>query len=266
MTNLDLARRQFFTSSASGLGALALASLLNQDGLIGAESSSDRSADPLHPKAPHFAPKAKACIFFLPEGAPSHIDLFDPKPKLQEMHGQKLPDSMTEKVRFAFIKKETAVLLGSKRKFTPHGKSGMELSDFLPHLGTCADDICLVRSMHTGANGLDPAISLPYRYTIDIHDPRHRAIGAPCTQRLRPAVGPRRCKSLFSETVQQALKLAVVIFDPINWRQGDVKRFPHRLRCPKESRSSLQLALNPSQHRVPIQGERHTRPNSFCPE
>jgi hypothetical protein len=153
---IDLARRKFFTSSASGLGMLALSSLFQQDGLLAGDSA-DRSADPLKPKSPHFAPKAKACIFFLPEGAPSHIDLFDPKPKLAKMHGQKLPESMTQNVRFAFIKKETAVLLGSKRKFTKHGKSGMELSDFLPHLGSCADDICLVRSMHTDAFNHHPA-------------------------------------------------------------------------------------------------------------
>src|SRR5687768_9547113 len=145
--SIQLARRQFFTSSASGLGLLALASLLQRDGLLASESS--EPASPLAPKAPHFAPQAKACIFFLPEGAPSHIDLFDPKPKLQELHGQKLPDSMTKNVRFAFIKKETAVLWGSKRQFARHGACGMELSDFLPHLGGCADDICLVRGMHT---------------------------------------------------------------------------------------------------------------------
>jgi hypothetical protein len=155
---LLLARRQFFTSSASGLGMLALASLLQQDGLLAADNDgNESSANPLAPKAPHFAPKAKSCIFFLPEGAPSHIDLFDPKPKLQELHKQKLPDSMTEKVRFAFIKKETAVLWGSQRKFTKHGECGMELSDFLPHLGSCADDICLVRSMHTDAFNHHPA-------------------------------------------------------------------------------------------------------------
>src|SRR5262245_43538185 len=130
---LLLARRQFFTSSASGLGMLALASLLNQDGLLAAEST-NTSANPLAPKSPHFTPKAKSCIFFLPEGAPSHIDLFDPKPKLQELHKQQLPESMTANVRFAFIKKETAVLWGSQRKFTKHGSCDMELSDFLPHL------------------------------------------------------------------------------------------------------------------------------------
>jgi hypothetical protein len=150
-----LARRQFFTSSASGLGAMALASLLQNDGLLAA--SSDRSTDPLAPRAPHFAPKAKNCIFFLPEGAPSHIDLFDPKPKLNDLHGQKLPESMTKNVRFAFIQKESAVLLGCNRKFAQHGECGMELSDFLPHLSTSADDICLVRSMHTDAFNHHPA-------------------------------------------------------------------------------------------------------------
>lgn len=153
---IDLARRQFFTSSASGIGLLALASLLREHGAM-ADESVDRAHDPLAPKPPHFAPKAKRCIFFLPEGAPSHIDLYDPKPKLQAMHGEKLPDSMTEKVRFAFIKKETAVLWGSPRKFTAHGECGMELSDYLPHIGQCADDIALVRSMHTDAFNHHPA-------------------------------------------------------------------------------------------------------------
>ncbi len=160
--SIDLLRRQFFTSSASGLGALALASLLRQDGLLGGERNAAegvpyRANDPLAPKAPHFAPKAKSCIFFLPEGAPSHIDLFDPKPKLRELHGQALPESMTKNVRFAFIKKETAVLWGSKREFTKHGECGMELSDFLPQIGSCADDICLIRGMHTDAFNHHPA-------------------------------------------------------------------------------------------------------------
>src|SRR5262249_40620069 len=97
-------RRDFLTSAASGVGMLALASLLRDDGVLAAESCV--AADPLLPRAPHFAPKAKACICIYLEGAPSQIDLFDPKPKLNELHGQKLPDSMTEKVRFAFIRKE----------------------------------------------------------------------------------------------------------------------------------------------------------------
>jgi hypothetical protein len=147
---LHQSRRDFLTSSASGIGLLALASLLRDDGLLAAEANSD-VVNPLAPKPPHFAPKARSCICIYLEGAPSQIDLFDPKPKLNELHGQKLPESMTKNVRFAFIQKEAARLLGSPRKFTKHGQCGMELSDFLPHLATCADDIALVRSMHTEA-------------------------------------------------------------------------------------------------------------------
>src|SRR5687767_4390939 len=138
-------RRNFLATTANGVGMLALASLLNGDGLLGAESRLTKTEpdNPLAPRPPHFAPKAKNCIFIYLEGAPSQIDLFDPKPKLNELDGQKLPDSMTEKVRFAFIQKEGARLLGSPRQFTRHGRCGMELSDFLPHFATCADDVCL---------------------------------------------------------------------------------------------------------------------------
>ena len=111
-------RRNFLATSASGIGTLALASLLQQEGLLAAEST----ANPLTPKAPHFAPKAKRCIFIYLEGAPSQIDLFDPKPKLNELDGQPLPESMTKNVRFAFIQKETARLMGSPRKFSKHGR------------------------------------------------------------------------------------------------------------------------------------------------
>src|SRR5215212_7588378 len=94
-------RRDFFTTSANGIGALALASLLNDDGLL----AGDSPAGPMLPRAPHFAPKAKNCICIYLEGAPSQIDLWDPKPKLNELHGQPLPESMTRNVRFAFIQK-----------------------------------------------------------------------------------------------------------------------------------------------------------------
>src|SRR5438445_9371011 len=136
-------RRDFLTTSASGIGTLALAALLQQDGLLAAEST---STDPLAPKPPHSPAKAKSCICIYLEGAPSQIDLFDPKPKLNELDGQKLPESMTQKVRFAFIRKETARLMGSRRTFTKHGQSGIELSDFLPHLATCVDDMAMIRS------------------------------------------------------------------------------------------------------------------------
>ena len=138
-------RRDFLTTAASGIGMLALASLFRDEGLLAAENPSD----PFSPRRPHFAPKAKSCIFIFMEGAPSQMDLFDPKPKLNELNGQKLPESLTKEMRFAFIQKESAVLMGSPRKFGPHGQCGMELSDLLPHIGSCADEIALIRSMHT---------------------------------------------------------------------------------------------------------------------
>jgi hypothetical protein len=144
-----LTRRHFLTSGASGVGLLALAALLRDDGLLAAER--ETTSNPLAPKPPHFAPKAKRCICFYLEGAPSQIDLWDPKPKLNELNGQPLPESMTKNVRFAFIKKEGAKLLGSPRKFKKHGQCGMELSDFLPHLATRVDDIAWIRSMRTDA-------------------------------------------------------------------------------------------------------------------
>jgi hypothetical protein len=142
-------RRDFLATSASGIGTLALASLLRDEGLLAAEAT--KASDPLAVKAPHFAPKAKACICIYLEGAPSQLDLFDPKPKLNELNGQPLPESLTKNVRFAFIKKEGARILGSPRKFAKHGDSGMVFSDLLPHLATCADEICMIRSMHTDA-------------------------------------------------------------------------------------------------------------------
>src|SRR5262245_7616899 len=104
---IQLTRRDFLTTSASGIGLLALASVLGEEGLLAVEDP----RDPLAPRQPHFAPKAKSCIFIFMEGAPSQMDLFDPKPKLNELDGQKLPESLTKEVRFAFIQKETAVLM-----------------------------------------------------------------------------------------------------------------------------------------------------------
>jgi hypothetical protein len=144
-------RRAFLTSTAAGLGLAAIADLLQDDALRASDDvrGSDAPLSPLAPRLPHFAPRAAHCIFINLFGGPSQADLFDPKPLLKERHGQPLPESFTKNVRFAFLQKETATLLGSPRTFSRHGESGLELSDLLPHLGTCADDLCVIRSMHT---------------------------------------------------------------------------------------------------------------------
>jgi hypothetical protein len=141
-------RREFLNTTASGLGMAALGSMLTRDGLMPAASAAD-GGNPLAPTQPHFDAKAKACIFIFMAGAPSHIDLFDEKPVLRERHGQPLPESMLEKVRFAFIDKKNALLQGSPYRFHQHGECGMPLGELLPHLGSVADDLLLIRSLHT---------------------------------------------------------------------------------------------------------------------
>ena len=156
-------RRNFFRHCAGGIGAIALADLLQVDG-YGA------SADPLAPKAPMFAPKAKNVIFMFMEGGPSQLDLFDPKPELRKWDGKPLPASLTKDLKLAFIK-PTAAVLASERQFAPRGQCGMEISDFLPHLGEVADDICLIRSMHTDAFNHHPGQLLLFSGTTQVGRP-----------------------------------------------------------------------------------------------
>ncbi|MEX2215854.1 MAG: DUF1501 domain-containing protein, partial [Phycisphaeraceae bacterium] len=154
--NAHHSRREFLNTTASGLGMAALGAMLTNDGLMSSAGAAEAGTaealpdiNPLRPREPHFDAKAKACIFIFMAGAPSHIDLFDPKPELIKRHGQPLPDSMLDKVRFAFIKKENALLQGSPFKFSQHGKSGMVFSELLPHIGSVADDLLMIRSLHS---------------------------------------------------------------------------------------------------------------------
>ena len=138
-----ITRRHFFKQSGLGIGGLALSTLLD-------ERLFAQAAEPaLAPRAPHFAPKAKNVIFLFMAGAPTQIDLFDCKPALQKHDGEEIPPEFVPKgERFAFIK-GTPRLLGSPFTFQRHGQSGAELSELLPNLATIADEIAIVRSMHT---------------------------------------------------------------------------------------------------------------------
>lgn len=140
---MDWTRRDFFRRGSIGLGTMALADLLRTAGYAA-------PADPLAPHKGHFEGKAKNVIFLFMEGAPSQMDLFDPKPGLQKWHGKPLPASVTKDLKLAFIK-PTAAVLASPRKFAPAGQAGIELSDLLPHLRTVSDDVCFVRSMVSDA-------------------------------------------------------------------------------------------------------------------
>src|SRR5437667_11217241 len=138
-------RRWFFQQCGVGLGAIALGQLLRESGW-----ASPADLSPLAPKEPHFTPKAKRVIFLFMAGAPSHLELFDYKPALEKWNGKPPPDDLVKGYRAAFIN-PNAALLGPKFKFARHGQSGAELSELLPHLAEVADDIAIVKSMHTDA-------------------------------------------------------------------------------------------------------------------
>jgi hypothetical protein len=149
-----ITRRWFFKQCGVGLGAMALNSLL-MESLFG-KSATPSQTNPLAPKAPHFTPKAKRVIYLFMAGAPSHLDLFDYKPELAKWNGKLPPADLLKGYRAAFIN-PSSKLLGPKFKFSKYGNSGAELSELLPRLGEVADDIAIVKSMHTDAFNHAPA-------------------------------------------------------------------------------------------------------------
>jgi len=155
-------RRRFLREVGGGVGMLGLGHILGLEGRA--------ATGPLAPKKPHFPATAKNVIFMFMEGAPSQMDLFDPKPELQKISGQTLPESLTSQLRLAFIKKDAKVL-ASPRVFKKHGQSGIELSDYIPNIATCADDMCLVRSMYTEAFNHHPGQLLLFSGSIQIGRP-----------------------------------------------------------------------------------------------
>ncbi|QOV90763.1 DUF1501 domain-containing protein [Humisphaera borealis] len=166
---LKTTRRHFFRDCGVGVGKIALASLLTDR--LGSRFASATTADNtgeaargaagsvrgvMTPKASHFPGKAKAVIQLFMAGAPSQLDLFDYKPELVKLEGKPLPPSVYGNQRYAFIRPDAAVM-GPRFKFNKYGKSGLEIADVLPHLGTVADDICVIRSMKTDQFNHAPA-------------------------------------------------------------------------------------------------------------
>src|SRR5205814_8597539 len=111
------------------------------------------------PGLPHFAPKAKRVIYMFQNGAPSHVDLFDYKPKLKEWHGKEIPPEIQGGKRLSTMTglQKAKPVLSEITKFAQHGKSGAWVSDFLPHTASMADELCFIKSMHTGAVNHAPA-------------------------------------------------------------------------------------------------------------
>jgi hypothetical protein len=158
----ELNRRHFLRNSGLGLGSVALSSLLADDGLRAAVPTPPLE-NPFGPRPglPHFAPKAKRVIYLFQSGAPSQIDLFDHKPKLNQLRATELPDSVRKGQRITTMTsgQKSFPVAPSAFHFTRHGQSGADLSELLPHTASIADDICIIRSMQTEAINHDPAIT-----------------------------------------------------------------------------------------------------------
>jgi len=150
----ELTRRTFFKQVGYGIGGLALTALLRDSGV--AQQVMQKRTDPMAPRAPHFKAKAKAIIYLFMAGAPSQIDLFDPKPLLVKHNGEPISEDIVKGERFAFIK-GTPRLLGSPFQFSHVGQSGQQVSELLPHFKEIADDVAIVRSMQTDQFNHAPA-------------------------------------------------------------------------------------------------------------
>ena len=146
-------RRQLLGRGAGGLGATALALLL--------KGAAPQAAPPARVAQSRFAPRVKRVIYLFQSGGPSQIDLFDHKPRLRELHGSELPDSVRKGQRLTEMTHKQASLpcAGSAFDFIRHGESGLKFSEILPHTGAIADQLCLVRSVNTEAINHDPAIT-----------------------------------------------------------------------------------------------------------
>jgi len=144
-----LSRREMLAKVGTGMGSLGLAALLADEA---ARAAPAKNANPLAPKAPHFAPRAKHVIHLFMNGGPSQVDTFDPKPALAKWDGQR-PSTADVK-----SERRTGNLMKSPFKFTKRGRSGIEVSELYPHVGGCIDDICVIRSMHTNVPNHEPSL------------------------------------------------------------------------------------------------------------
>ncbi len=150
-------RRTFLGRAAFGLGGLALASLLDPKSLRAAETAAPQARWRGIVNPPHFPIRAKRIIHLYMAGGPSHLESFDYKPRLKELHGQPFPDSFTKGQQLAQLQGAQLKAFGPFCEFKRWGQSGQEISELFPHIGGIADDICIIRSLHTEQINHDPA-------------------------------------------------------------------------------------------------------------
>src|SRR5262245_5235250 len=169
-------RRELLCRLGNGFGALGLATVLSGQGLLAADAP---ASNPLAPKKPHFAPRAKRVIHLFMNGGPSQVDTFDPKPALEKYRGQR-PD----RAELSTDRAKGGGLMPSPFKFANYGKSGIAVSELYPHVAKCVDDLCVIRSMHTNTPNHEPSLLM---------------MNSGETQPTRPSLGSWLCYGLGSE-------------------------------------------------------------------
>ena len=163
---LKITRRQFLGQATTGIGSLALASLLNRSAWAEPEHESTTRPWEGVLKRLHVTPRAKRVIHLYMAGGPSHLETFDYKPKLVEMHGQPMPESYTKGQPIAQLQGKELKCMGPAFSFARYGKSGQQISELFPHISQIADDICIIRSMQTEQINHDPAHSFMNTGTV----------------------------------------------------------------------------------------------------
>ncbi|MDA7864507.1 DUF1501 domain-containing protein [bacterium] len=202
-------RRHFLASGAMNVSSVALAWLISQNRSMAEVKKPDlqKRVHDTKPKTPPSEPKAKAMISLWMQGGPSHHDMFDPKPEMAKYDGQEFPGE----IKYDNAAQSSSKVFHSPWKFQPHGQSGMELSELVPHTSSIADDICLIRSMHTGVNN---------------HGQSIRALQSGRTVEGRPSLGSWLTYGLGSES--ESLPAFMSLIDPgqlpvlgvENWSNG----------------------------------------------
>ncbi len=211
-------RRDFLSRAGAGFGALALAYLLQQETSEAVASAG--AITPLASKPPHFSAKAKNVIFLFMEGGPSHLDTFDPKPKLRELAGQRLPESFGPII--TAMGEVDAPLLADRRQWKQHGQSGIWVSDWLPHMAECVDDLAVIRScwcdglnhangvgqMNTGSIlGGRPSLGAWVSYGLGTENQNLPAFTVLCDNNGQVIGGPRNWGPGFMPALYQGVRL-----------------------------------------------------------
>jgi hypothetical protein len=215
-----LSRRELLQRLGTGLGVLGLAGVL-ADESAGATPVAHAPGSPLAPKAPHFPARAKRVIHLFMNGGPSQVDTFDPKPALAKYNGQKPPAAGLKTER------GTGSLMQSPFKFARHGKCGLEISEIFPHIARHADDLCVIRSMHTNVPNHEPSLLM---MTCGDTQPVRPSMGSwllyglgTINQNLpgfvvmcpgKPVVGPQLWSSSFLPGIYQGTHINNSSFDP----------------------------------------------------